>query len=446
MRRATPLVILALLAMPASALAADTYVDQGSGLDASNSCTDPTAPCKTLTKGIAQAGANDTVFVGGGETYAVTQTLDSGKSLIEDDFSTTPDVDTSGVATIDTGSTVAPAITVTGPVSTVSGFTIRSDQLGVEVTGLGDTIEDNRFEGTAFPDLLIDVAGAGAVVSGNRFNAASTSHNFAIADYSEGPTGIEANTMTGYGIGMVLTGSELVMGNRILEVGDPFESSTGILLSSNYASRLEDNVVKAAPGVGSDAVGIQILSSGRANLSRNLVSGFSTAGIFSASSSTVSLNDNAITKVPKGAIGLHTLGKAALGQGDVIAQGLTISGKGTSIFNQKADLTLSSSLLDTKPIDTKGKGTRCHISYSRGPVKKPGGNGCKDFDTTKNPKLKGDGYHLKGSSPMIDRGKPAAPPHGATDIDGDKRALAGDCSVHHPKKRRDIGADEFKCA
>jgi hypothetical protein len=62
-----------------------------------------------------------------------------------------------------------------------------------------------------------------------------------------------------------------------------------------------------------------------------------------------------------------------------------------------------------------------------------------------NPKFKSDGYHLKASSPMIDKGKKGSKSHGAKDIDGDKRVLAGDCGAKHPKARRDIGADEFKC-
>jgi hypothetical protein len=47
---------------------------------------------------------------------------------------------------------------------------------------------------------------------------------------------------------------------------------------------------------------------------------------------------------------------------------------------------------------------------------------------------------------MIDKGNPVRPPKHTKDIDGDKRALAGDCGHKHAKKRRDIGADEFKCS
>lgn len=46
---------------------------------------------------------------------------------------------------------------------------------------------------------------------------------------------------------------------------------------------------------------------------------------------------------------------------------------------------------------------------------------------------------------MIDKGKKGSKSYGAKDIDGDKRVLAGDCGAKHPKARRDIGADEFKC-
>ena len=132
------------------------------------------------------------------------------------------------------------------------------------------------------------------------------------------------------------------------------------------------------------------------------------------------------------------------GIADVTATNITIQGKGPGVIDRKAVLTLRSSLLDAGAIQASGSGARCHISYSRGPSKHSGGTGCKDFQKTAAPKLKSDGYHLKASSPMIDKGQPQAPKN-AVDIDGDKRALPGSCGKGHHKARRDIGADEFKC-
>lgn len=51
-------------------------------------------------------------------------------------------------------------------------------------------------------------------------------------------------------------------------------------------------------------------------------------------------------------------------------------------------------------------------------------------------------FHLQATSPLIELGDPTAPPVGATDLDGEGRALDAsfDCSF---VQRRDVGADEF---
>ena len=59
MRYATTIGVAVFLAFAPSALANDAYVDQGTGHDASNDCSQSAAPCKTLARGIGQASAGD---------------------------------------------------------------------------------------------------------------------------------------------------------------------------------------------------------------------------------------------------------------------------------------------------------------------------------------------------------------------------------------------------
>ena len=46
---------------------------------------------------------------------------------------------------------------------------------------------------------------------------------------------------------------------------------------------------------------------------------------------------------------------------------------------------------------------------------------------------------------MVDRGGKVHRHRYTRDIDGDHRALAGNCGARHPKKLTDIGADEYRC-
>ena len=69
------------------------------------------------------------------------------------------------------------------------------------------------------------------------------------------------------------------------------------------------------------------------------------------------------------------------------------------------------------------------------------GNSCQKFQTSADPRfVSANDFHLKLSSPLIDRGNPLPPAAGAQDADGRLRALDGnrDCIV-----RRDMGAYEF---
>jgi hypothetical protein len=109
-------------------------------------------------------------------------------------------------------------------------------------------------------------------------------------------------------------------------------------------------------------------------------------------------------------------------------------------------LTLDSSIV-TASILERGVSS-CAITFSAGPT--TGGDSCQTFQSDSlpsffnpdNPSI--SDFHLIAvkDAPFIDHGNPAAPPDGASDIDGDSRAIDGDgmCPLN---PIRDIGADEF---
>jgi hypothetical protein len=443
--------MVVILAFAPSAFANDTYVDQGDGADASNDCSDPATPCRTITKGIAQAGSGDTIFVGGGETYTASLTLDGGKSLVQKDFSTIPSIDTSGEATLDSG---APTdVTITGLFSTVKGFAISAVSTGIDAQGSAVTISHNHVDSSSgATGVLVNASSNGGKVVHNQFtNSDLTQNSFGVYISSEtnGFTEIKDNAISGWWNGIIMfQGRADISKNTISEPhnygGSP---SAGIDLQSIASATIEDNTIDDAAAVG-PADGIQVAGVASAAVYRTLISHASHAGIqLLDTRTTIRLDDDAITGVPASGYGLIMSDNGANGRGiaDVTATNTTIQGKGTAVMNRKAVLTLSSSLIDAGAIQASGSGARCHITYSRGPSQHSGGTGCKDFQRTADPKLKSDGYHLRASSPMIDKGQSHKPPQGAEDIDGQKRALPGDCSKGHHKARRDIGADEFKC-
>jgi hypothetical protein len=455
LRAALAAAVVVLAAAPGSAMADDTYVDQGDGADASNNCSSSAAPCKTITKGIAQAGSGDTVFVGGGETYTASFTLDGGKSLVQKDFSTTPSVDTSGATILDNSASSDADITITGNQSTVSGFTIRAGYNAIDVRGNTATISGNLIANSSASAIgvLLDNTSLGATVTDNEVtssNPASNNFGIYVGTDATGFSTVTGNEVSGFWNGIiVLQGNADVRGNTISAPHDyPGGPSAGINVPGASRVTIENDTIDNALGTGASD-GIQILSSRAVvSIDTTLISNASNSGItVRGPRSTITLSEDAITGVPGSGAGITMTDDGANSRGvsDVIATNITIEGKGPAVIDSQANLTLNSSLLDAGAIQASGSGAKCHISYSRGPSKHSGKKGCKDFQTKVNPKLKSDGYHLKSSSHMIDKGNPNDPPKRATDIDGDKRALDGDCRAHHGKKRRDIGADEFKC-
>ena len=100
-------------------------------------------------------------------------------------------------------------------------------------------------------------------------------------------------------------------------------------------------------------------------------------------------------------------------------------------------LSIASSIIGAGGVSAGGG---CTITFSRGPT--TAGNSCQRFQTSANPRfVSATNFHLLPRSLLIDAGNPLAPPVGATDADGNPRALDGnrDCIA-----RRDMGAFELK--
>src|SRR5262245_44259248 len=116
--------VLALAVAPATARAADTYVNgNDAAADDSGPCTSPSAPCETIGQGLIKAGDGDTVHVDdNGSTYLESQVIDGGKSLIADNFDTSDNGGTTIMSTI--GPTIKVPFDETA--GTISGFTLAA--------------------------------------------------------------------------------------------------------------------------------------------------------------------------------------------------------------------------------------------------------------------------------------------------------------------------------
>jgi hypothetical protein len=448
------------LAFAPSALAHDTYVDQGTGSDASNDCSQAASPCKNLARGIAQAGAGDKIFVQGPYVYTASIVLRDRKSLIAKDF-----VSPSAIPpTLDNGSAgkpdiLNPSLVPAGHVAEagkVTGFIIRSGTLPVEINA-GMTLSHNQINepGQITDDVSVGAA-ADATISHNTINDPTqafsdpSDRQTAISISSSGRVKIVGNTITSFWEGIDVSGAgahatikhNTVSGTH--EVSNYAGEAIIVLAAAARADIAENTVVDPNLTLSNGVVdGIGLLTNG--SLVRNFVGpGFNQEMALNNNSKPVTIDSNVVTATT-GNFGLIVSDDHADAASDAKIKNLTAWGPGDSVQLARVHVTIDSSIIGAGAITTFYGSNKCSISHSRGPVKQAGNKGCDGFQTTANPKFKSDGYHLKKTSPMIDKGNPNKPSKHARDIDGDKRALAGDCSAHHPKKRRDIGADEFKC-
>ncbi|MGH2988388.1 MAG: right-handed parallel beta-helix repeat-containing protein, partial [Solirubrobacterales bacterium] len=188
------------LALPGTASAANTYVDQ-TRPNNDGGCLTPATACKTFTGpggAVAKAGPDDTIFAvdpAAQTTYNDTIVLSAGKSLVAQ----SPDP---AETIIDNGAAAAPAVTVSGTgTGQVRGFTIRSDHRAIEIHRPA-TIRDNVFDDpgpitTTFNNHMEIGFGAGSpLITDNTFvdpAPTTTENQIAIVTTSSGSPTISDN-------------------------------------------------------------------------------------------------------------------------------------------------------------------------------------------------------------------------------------------------------------
>ncbi len=454
--------IAACLAAPASAVAADTYVDQASGSDA-NDCLQPAdgapgeGPCETIAAAIAKAQSGDAIHVADSDpdlptTYAETLVLDDDKRLLASSSDPAETI-------IDNGSAAAPAITVDpGPDGTggIFGFTIRSDTRPIELDGTA-RVEGNVFDQPAPPSdprgAAIEVAAAAGSpqIVGNQFTDPDpTDAQAGVYTHSTESAEIAGNSFEGLSQAVVAIGdggTPLIGGNQIAGTHSIGGSGEGVLVRDQTASVIGNRIAEPDPAAAGEA-GIRVDEGAAADptgaaLERNSVLGLDFGVDVKDTEAPVSLYSDLLAKNGVGLRAENTT--SGPGPADLTATNLTAFGSTgpgpaprdiRSIDNQ---LTLDSSIVG----DGIGSSndTVCEISFSRGPT--TSGGECASFQTTVGPGFvnpASGNYHLARHSPMIDAGDPDGPPPDALDLDGGPRGVDGadPCGA-----RRDIGADEF---
>jgi hypothetical protein len=448
----------AVLAVPGTAHAANTYVD-ATRPDNSGDCFTPATACETFTGpggAVAKAGPNDTIFAvdpATQTTYNDTINLFPGKSLVALSPDPTETI-------IDNGAAASPAVTVSGTgTGQVRGFTIRSDHRAIEIHRPA-TVRDNVFDDpgplttTVKNDMEIGPGAGSPLITDNKFvdPAPTTSENqIAIRTTSSGSPTISDNEFDDFLEAVLAGGSETsspnitgndIAGTRVavnagvaigVITGTP--TITGNFIHDPFFAMPNDFVF----GIGINQIGV---GAAGATLKRNRVVGHRWGVDVQDTAQPVTLESDVIAKSVAAGLRTSDSGGDDPGVGDVTASNVTITDTtdpalGNEILATNAAVVLGSSIVGDKGVELQGTGM-CTSSFSRGPAT---GN-CQPFATSADPLFvdpSANDYHLQASSSMIDAGSPAAPLLGATDVDGNPRAIDGDgdCTA-----RRDIGADE----
>jgi hypothetical protein len=391
------------------------------------------------------------------DTAALTFSGSSGTATVSGDTFDSPNSSASPPAFVYIPSSSGSSPTISG--NTFTDTHTTSSEIGVEAQGTGTpTIEANTFDGMA---TAVAIQGTATVRNNTITNASTTENQEGVTAFSfgSGTATISGNTFDGMFRAVDVLGETAnVRRNTIthtytgqsqqgeairVDVGGgtvhgnviehPVGSAWGILVASTSASTvLSDNTL-----IGNITDARQ-LEGGRISVPppRIGIDVVDTTG-------PVNSNSDLVTHYGTGVHLVDSSSPPAGSEGDATFDNLTAFGNTTDVQTSGAALTLDSGIVGNA-ISSLGGGT-CSITYSRGPVATPGGDGCGDFQTTADPMFvnpANDDYHLAIGSPMIDAGDPAAPSSGATDIDGDARALDSNCDAVQ-NVVRDVGADEL---
>lgn len=408
-------VVVALFVAPASALAADTYVDADTGSDA-NPCIQA-QPCLTIQKGIDEATAATTVHVDP-DTYPLALQIADAKSVIADDFVGGPE----GDATIDGGASPAIDVLASGA-GTVSGFTITSTTtpvidaagpinltgnsvvvptvptvtaIGIDVTaGVAGlvAIDDNEFSGESTSQTAIQIRnGSEASVTDNRIGSPGSGFLTGILVFEGATAEIAGNTVrTLFSIGSaggqaiaVQDATAVIADNLVTDVQPLPDTVWGITITDTSTAPVASAALRRNQLYGGGALdGIRILDAAPVTMDGDLITGFDVGiratDVFAANTSNANVD----------AIGVTVYGNTT-----------------TDIRLDSATLTLDSSIVGSSIVTTGtgigGGAVGCTITYSRGPTMTPGGNGCADFQTSAAPAFV-DPSPLFGSRTCISR-------------------------------------------
>jgi hypothetical protein len=420
------------LMLCSNALAADFYVDQETGSD-SDDCSTPALACLTIQNGVTLAtneGANNTLRVDDSPTPYVTDsvTLFSDISVIADNSvvgSTTESP--TGRPIIQTASAAGQALFVQGvgsPGTTIAGFTFMpNDHAAISVSGAMTAIQNNDFEGPLSPSALDDDKGIALGASSPTIaNNVFANLKFGITESAAGTPTITGNDFSGTHNGNALEvqiGSPTIADNFFHAPGA--SAAQAVRLGSPGSTSATAATFRRNTIVYATDLGVNIAdTAGPISFSNDVIADATLDGIVVADT-----DDNGDTAVSATNVTIESAGGAA-GEMEV----------------NNAQVVLDSSIIGAAGITDVGTGT-CAITFSGGPVSTAGGSGCDNFQTTADPAFVNASavdFHLQPTSPFIDAGNPTTPPGGTLDLDGDARALDGNCDG---TARRDIGADEL---